>query len=297
MHPTKSLRAAQVLVTSAEEAKRITGEVVPIDAAPGHEHRMAFTIRVPAVSCAVLASFNSPLNMVVHKVVLALAAGNTIVIKPLPGDAFQRYRSVESLLLQASPNHIQLCSGRGERRLAATWVENQEIAFILSPAVQRFGTYPREYRPASQRSRVGQGSIAATIVHEDADGAKARVANSASGAPTNPALLGPKTLCSRASCGGQVSPGRLLKAAIDKLQCGDPHDPKTIVGPMISEKEAIRTESWVREALEQGATLVHGNRREGALFYPTVRTDMRVMCRRRFLPWSFRSFLIAISTR
>jgi acyl-CoA reductase-like NAD-dependent aldehyde dehydrogenase len=81
---------------------------------------------------------------------------------------------------------------------------------------------------------------------------------------------------------------KLFKSAIEKLPCGDPHDPKTIIGPMISEKEAIRAETWVREALEHGATLVLGNKREGALLYPTVltnvRTDMRVMCQEIFGP-------------
>jgi succinate-semialdehyde dehydrogenase/glutarate-semialdehyde dehydrogenase len=79
-----------------------------------------------------------------------------------------------------------------------------------------------------------------------------------------------------------------LKAAIDKLPCGDPHDPKTIVGPMISEKDAIRAETLVREAVEQGAKLLHGGERKGPLLYPTVltnvRTDMRVMCEEIFAP-------------
>src|SRR6185295_16583799 len=75
-------RAVQTFILSAEEAKRLTGEVVPIEAAPGHAHRMAFTIRVPRGVVCGITSFNSPLNMVAHKVAPALASGNTVVLKP-----------------------------------------------------------------------------------------------------------------------------------------------------------------------------------------------------------------------
>ncbi len=279
-------RAAQVLVTSAEEAKRLTGEGVPIDAAPGHEHRMAFTIRVPRGVVCGITSFNSPLNMVVHKVAPALASGNTIIIKPPQATPFSAAILVESLLAAGlPPNHIQLVQGAGAK-VGGYLIENQEIAFYTFTGSTEVGKFIREnigLRP----SALELGSIAATIVHEDADLERAapRVANSGfrragqSCTSTQRLFVHERVL----------EPfSRLLKAAIEKLPCGDPHDPKTIVGPMISEKEAIRTESWVREALEQGATLVHGNRREGALFYPTVltnvRTDMRVMCQEIFAP-------------
>jgi aldehyde dehydrogenase (NAD+) len=78
-------RTVQTFVISAEEAKRLTGEVVPIEAAPGNAHRMAFSIRVPRGVVCGITSFNSPLNMVAHKVAPALASGNTVVIKPPHG--------------------------------------------------------------------------------------------------------------------------------------------------------------------------------------------------------------------
>jgi succinate-semialdehyde dehydrogenase/glutarate-semialdehyde dehydrogenase len=79
-----------------------------------------------------------------------------------------------------------------------------------------------------------------------------------------------------------------LVASVRALKVGDPHDPSTDVGPMISEREAMRAESWVREAIDRGARLVEGGRREGPLFYPTILTDvqrsMRVMCEEIFAP-------------
>jgi succinate-semialdehyde dehydrogenase/glutarate-semialdehyde dehydrogenase len=80
----------------------------------------------------------------------------------------------------------------------------------------------------------------------------------------------------------------LFVAATRKLKVGDPHDPSTMIGPMISEAEAQRAESWVQEAVEQGARVVEGGRREKALLYPTILTDvrpeMRVMCDEIFAP-------------
>ena len=279
-------RAAQVLITSAEEAKRLTGEVVPIDAAPGHEHRMAFTIRVPRGVVCGITSFNSPLNMVVHKVAPALASGNTIVIKPPQTTPFSAAILTECLLEAGlPPNHIQLLQGGGSE-VGGYLVDNQEIAFYTFTGSTEVGKLIRE-KIGLRPSALELGSIAATIVHDDADLERAapRVANSgfrrAGQACTSTQrlfvherVLEPFT--------------QLLKTAIEKLSCGDPHDPKTIVGPMISEKEAIRTQAWVSEAIDHGAKLVLGNKREGALFYPTVltdvRTEMKVMCQEIFAP-------------
>ncbi|MGH3242526.1 MAG: aldehyde dehydrogenase family protein, partial [Spirillospora sp.] len=77
-------RAVQTMLISAEEAKRIDGAVVPIQAAPGFEHRLAFTIRTPVGVVGAITPFNSPLNTVAHKVGPALAAGNAVVVKPSP---------------------------------------------------------------------------------------------------------------------------------------------------------------------------------------------------------------------
>lgn len=279
-------RAAQVLITSAEEGKRLTGEMIPIEAALGHEHRMAFTIRVPRGVVCGITSFNSPLNMIAHKVAPALASGNTIVLKPPQTTPFSAVILVEALLAAGlPPNHIQLLQGGGAE-VGGYLIENQEIAFYTFTGSTEVGKLIRE-KIGLRPSALELGSIAATIVHQDADLERAalRVANSgfrrAGQACTSTQrlfvhqqVLAPFTA--------------LFKAAIDDLPCGDPRDPKTIVGPMISEKEALRAESWVREALDQGATLVHGNKRQGSLLYPTVltsvRPEMRVLCEEIFAP-------------
>src|SRR5204862_4633354 len=107
-------RTIQTFIVSAEEAKRLTGEMVPIEAAPGQAHRMAFTIRVPRGVVCGITSFNSPLNMVAHKVAPALAAGNTVVVKPSNLTPLCATRLSE-LLVDAGcpPGHINVIHGPG----------------------------------------------------------------------------------------------------------------------------------------------------------------------------------------
>ena len=144
------------------------------------------------------------------------------------------------------------------------------------------------------RSRIGLrpsalelGSIAASIICEDADLERAapRVAN-AGFRRAGQSCTSTQRLFVHADVVEQFT--ALLIAATEKLPVGNPHDRRTIVGPMIHENEARRAEEWVRESVAGGARILHGGQREGALFYPTILTDVRpdmpVMCREIFAP-------------
>ena len=279
-------RAIQTLIVSSEEAKRLVGEMVPIDAAPGQSRRMAFTIRVPrGVICGITA-FNSPLNMVCHKVAPALASGNAVVIKPSELAPLSGTRFFE-LLLEAGfpPGHLNLVHGPGAD--VGPWlIENPDIGFYSFTGSSSVG--------ASLRARAGLrpvalelGSISPTIVCEDADLERAAVRCAASAfrragqVCTSTQRLFVQRGIERAFT------DRLVQATM-ALHVGDPRDPATDVGPMISERQARRAESWIREAIEAGATLLHGGRREGALLYPTILAgvDARspLVCEEAFAP-------------
>jgi acyl-CoA reductase-like NAD-dependent aldehyde dehydrogenase len=105
-------RAIQTFLISAEEAKRLVGEVVPIEAAPGNAHRLGFTIRVPRGVVCGITSFNAPLNFVAHKAAPALAAGNTVVLKAPQATPFSAAILCE-ILLEAGlpPAHVNLVQG------------------------------------------------------------------------------------------------------------------------------------------------------------------------------------------
>jgi succinate-semialdehyde dehydrogenase/glutarate-semialdehyde dehydrogenase len=279
-------RAVQTIVVSSEEGKRLVGEMVPIDSAPGQSHRLAFTVRVPrGVVCGITA-FNSPLNMVCHKVAPALGSGNAVVLKPSEVAPLTATRFFE-LLLDAGfpPGHLSLVHGPGAA--VGPWLAgNRDINFYTFTGSTAVGGWLRE-QVGLRPILLELGSISPTIVCEDADldRAAARCAASAFRRAGQVCTSTQRLFVQRS-----VEPAfrEKLVAAAAALQVGDPHDPRTDVGPMISEREALRAESWVRDAVAAGATLVHGGRRDGALMYPTILADvhprMRVVCEEIFAP-------------
>jgi succinate-semialdehyde dehydrogenase/glutarate-semialdehyde dehydrogenase len=279
-------RAVQTFVISAEEAKRLAGEVVPIEAAPGQAHRMAFTIRVPRGVVCAITSFNSPLNMVAHKIAPALASGNTVVIKPSQLTPFSAALLCE-LLLDAGlpPAHANLVQGPGSE-LGPWLAEHPAIRFYTFTGSTEVGRGLRQsigLRPVA----LELGSIAATIVCDDADLERAapRCANSAFRRAGQACTSTQKLLVAEAVF------DRFLERLVDatrKLPAGDPRDEATVVGPMIGEAEARRAEAWIREAVAAGARVVEGGTRAGALLQPTILTEvppaMRVVCEEIFAP-------------
>jgi acyl-CoA reductase-like NAD-dependent aldehyde dehydrogenase len=279
-------RAVQTFLISGEEAKRVTGEMVPIENAPGHAHRLAFTIRVPRGVVCGITSFNSPLNMVAHKVAPALASGNTVVLKPPQLTPFSATLLAELLLRAGLPRaHVAVLQGRGSE-IGAWLVENDDVRFFSFTGSGKVGKLLQRsvgLRPIT----LELGSISGTIVCDDADLERAA----------------PRCVTSAFRRAGQACTSiqrlfvqqsvldrflGLLTAAAMALKVGDPHESDTAVGPMISEVEAQRAEAWIGQAVADGARVVCGGTREGALLQPTILVDsrpgMRVMCEEAFAP-------------
>ena len=279
-------RAAETFRLSAEEARRLVGEMVPIQGAAGQSHRMAFTIRVPRGVVGGISSFNSPLNMVAHKVAPALAAGNSVVFKPPVATPLSATRLFE-LMIEAGvpPTHINLVHGEG-RDVGQQMVDHPGIDFFTftgSTPVGKIIRQSRGLRPVA----LELGSIAATIVCADADLDRAALRCAQSGfRRQGQACTSTQRLFVQRD-GLETFTDKLL-TEVESLVVGDPRDHRTDVGPMISEKDAARAEVWVQEAVAQGATLMAGGVREGAVLPPTVLTDvtpaMRVMCEEIFAP-------------
>jgi succinate-semialdehyde dehydrogenase/glutarate-semialdehyde dehydrogenase len=279
-------RTVLTLIACAEEAKRITGEIVPLDGAPGQEQRLGFTIRVPVGVVCAITPFNSPLNTVAHKIGPALAAGNTVVLKPASVTPLSATALCEVLLDAGLPTtHISLLHGRGST--VGMWLlEEPGIAFYTFTGSTDVGkTIQRTV--GLRRSQLELGSVSSTIVCQDADLAR----------------TAPRCMSAAFRKAGQVctSVQRLyverpivsafveqLVDATTRAKVGDPRDPETLVGPMIHRREAERASEWVAEAVAQGARIAVGGGRDGALFQPTVIVDatvrMRVMCDEVFAP-------------
>jgi acyl-CoA reductase-like NAD-dependent aldehyde dehydrogenase len=279
-------RGIQTLLISAEEAKRIAGEVVPIDGAPGQEQRMAFTIRSPVGVVCAITPFNSPLNTVIHKVGPALAAGNAVVLKP----AMQTPLTAELLcqvLAEAGvpAGYINLVHGHGPD--VGMWLlEDPRIAFYTFTGSTNVGRIIQR-TIGLRRSQLELGSISSTIVCEDADLVRAvpRCVNASFRKAGQVCTSVQRLYVQKSILDGFVAS---LVAATKQARVGDPKDPATLVGPMISVREAERAAAWVDEAVAQGARLVCGGLRQGALFFPTILVDatasMRVMCDEIFAP-------------
>lgn len=265
-------RAALTLEISAEEAKRIKGEGVPIEAAEGSENRQAFTMKVPVGVVAAITPFNVPLNLVCHKIGPALAAGNSVVLKPAEATPLSALLLAEILDDCGLPKgRLNVLTGKGSR--IGDWlIDNHNVnlfTFTGSPAV---GKFIRE-KAGLRKVLLELGNNSATIIHSDVD-----VAESA-------AQVAQKSF----NNAGQVciSVQRVfvhediydefmdkVKEVTNGLVLGDPFDEKTNIGPMIAEKEAVRVENWVNEAVEQGAVLETGGKREGVFYQPTVLSNV-----------------------
>ena len=279
-------RAIQTFLISAEEAKRIAGEVVPIESAPGNAHRLAFTIRVPRGVVCGITSFNAPLNFVAHKAAPALAAGNTVVLKAPQATPFSAVLLSELLLEAGLPAaHVNVVQGPGSE-IGRWLVQNHQIRFYTFTGSTSVGR--QLHREVGLRPiALELGSIAATLVCEDGDLDRAapRIANSAFRRAGQACTSTQRLFVDR-----RVLEPFLTKfaAATNSLPVGDPRNPNTAIGPMISSAEAERAEQWINEAVAQGARLVAGGQRRGALLMPTilvdVRPEMRVLCEEIFAP-------------
>jgi succinate-semialdehyde dehydrogenase/glutarate-semialdehyde dehydrogenase len=216
----------------------------------------------------------------------ALASGNAVVIKPSEVAPLSATRLFE-LLLEAGfpPGHLNLVHGRGAD-LGPSLVENPGIDFYSFTGSSRVGAWLRE-RAGLRPVALELGSISPTIVCHDADvdRAAARCAGSAFRRAGQVCTSTQRLFVDRAI--EPVFTERLVGATA-ALRVGDPRDPKTDVGPMINEKEARRAETWIRDALDAGAILVHGGRRDGALLQPTILANVppqqSVVCEEAFAP-------------
>jgi succinate-semialdehyde dehydrogenase/glutarate-semialdehyde dehydrogenase len=278
-------RCVQTLKLSAEEARRLAGDVVPLAGAPQQNGRMGFTLRVPLGVVLAITPFNSPLNTVAHKIAPAFAAGNAVVLKPASHTPLTACLLAQVLLDAGLPRGF-LSLLIGGAAVARWLIEDPHVRFIAFTGSTEVG---REIQRDAglRRTQMELGSIACTIVCDDArlDAALPKIVNAgyrkAGQVCTSIQLL----LVQRAVV-DEVT--RRLSALVRALPYGDPRDPATVVGPVISEQAAQRIESWVDEAVAHGATRLVGGPRQGSVVPPTllagVQPTMKLGCCEVFGP-------------
>jgi len=278
-------RCIQTLKLSAEEARRLAGDVIPLAGAPQQAGRFGFTLRVPLGVVAAITPFNSPLNTVAHKIAPAFAAGNAVILKPASHTPLTACILVQVLREAGVPRgFLSLLYGSAD--VAERLLEDQRVRFFAFTGSTEVG---RKIQQAAglRRTQMELGSIACTIVCDDAnlDKALPKVIN-ASYRKAGQVCTSIQLLLVHTAIVSEVQ-SRLSKL-VQALPYGDPTKPDTVVGPLISEEEAVRVEAWIEEAVAQGAKRLVGGPRKGAVVPPTllasISDSMKVGCREVFGP-------------
>ncbi|MBI2154915.1 MAG: aldehyde dehydrogenase family protein [Candidatus Rokubacteria bacterium] len=279
-------RAAETITGSAEEAKRIHGETIPLDGAPGGAGKFGVTLRVPCGVVVAISPFNFPLNLVCHKVGPALAAGNAVVIKPATDTPLSALKLTEILLEAGLPAEgVQCLTGSGGE-IGDALVADRRVRKITFTGSRDVGE--RICRLAGiKKVTMELGSNSPIIVMPDADLDKVAVAVAATGyANAGQVCISTQRVLTAGKVYGDFLDA--LTPRVAALTTGNQLDPKTKVGPMVREKDAVRVEEWVKEAVSTGARVVVGGERRGTIYAPTivadVKPEMRISCDELFGP-------------
>lgn len=265
------VRRAQVtFALAAGEARRPIGEVLPLDLEERAEGRLCMYTRVPRGPVAAIAPFNFPLNLIAHKLAPAVAVGASVVLKPPPQCPITGHVLAEILIEAGLPENA-LSVLHCPPDVAQIMVEDERMKVLSFTGSDVVG-WKLKAIAGKKQVLLELGGNAPCVVDEDAD---------------LDVVMGPVVAGSWANA-GQVCIKvqrilvhaaiyedfltRFIEATKD-VPCGDPLDPNTFVGPLIEPQHVDRVLSWVREAVDQGATLHCGGEADGAVVAPIVLTD------------------------
>ncbi len=266
-------RAVLTFRLGAEEAERLYGEVIPLDLMPSSKGRLGITRRFPLGPIAAISPFNFPLNLAAHKLAPAIAAGNSIVLKPPSKDPLTMLTVAEIVdgagLPQGAVSILPMTRELGDRMVADE--RFKLLTFTGSPSV---GWRMKE-RAGKKRVVLELGGNAGVIVDQsaDLDWAVKRTLAGAFGYAGQVCISVQRLFLHRAVYDEFLE--RFIAGARE-LKAGDPLDPATQLGPMVDEAAARRAERWVREAEELGGRVLLGGRADGSFFPPTVLVDTPV---------------------
>ncbi|MEY4174541.1 MAG: hypothetical protein RI900_1706 [Actinomycetota bacterium] len=281
-------RAVGTFQFAAAEARKLGGEMIPLDAIPAGEGKLGFTLRVPIGVVGAIAPFNFPLNLVAHKLGPAIAAGCPVVLKPASQTPFSSLRLAEMLVEECGlpAGYLQVVTGGGGT-VGNALVDHPDIALITFTGSPEVGWAIRARAP---RKRVGLelGNNAPCIIAADGDWATAAAKIKVAGfSHAGQSCISTQRVFVHSSLAAQFTSA--LVAHVESLVVGDPMDEATDVSALISTGERDRVASWVEEAVAQGATVATGGTIDAnGVLRPTVitgaRHDMKVCALEVFGP-------------
>lgn len=265
-------RAIFTFTQAASEAERIGGDVIPLDLMPSSKGRLGITRRVPIGPVLGISPFNFPLNLAVHKVAPAIAAGCSILLKPPSADPLTML-TVARIIADAGVPAGAVNIVPTSRSLGDRLVQDERFKLLTFTGSMDVG-WRMKAMAGKKKIVLELGGNAAVIVDKDADldFAAKRITTGAFSYAGQTCISVQRVYAHEAIAGQLLAS---LKASAAALKVGDPLEDTTDVGPMIDEKALTRTEQWVQEAVQEGAEVVTGGRREGAFFRPTILTKVK----------------------
>jgi len=278
------VRTQDTMSLSAEEAVRIEGEHIPLDASAMGAGKICFMLRFPVGVVAGITPFNAPVNLACHKIAPSIAAGNALVLKAPPQSPGVIHELAKIFVDAGTPAGV-LNVLYGDI-VGPALVRDPRVDFITFTGSPRAGA---EIKAASGLRRVALelGGNGTTIVHSDAKIAEAaQVCARNSMRLAGQSCISVQTVYVHRSVYDKFVP--MVAEEVSKLKLGDPLDPATDVGTLIDERAAQRVETWIAEAKAGGARVLTGGKRHGAAIEPTVIADakpaMKVVCDEVFGP-------------
>jgi acyl-CoA reductase-like NAD-dependent aldehyde dehydrogenase len=279
-------RAISTFTMAAVEARRLAGDVVPMDAAPAGVGKMAYTLRVPIGVVGAITPFNFPLNLVGHKVAPALAAGCAVVLKPAGQTPLSALLLAE-LETEAGlpPGWLNVLVGPSAE-IGDVLVEDERVRLITFTGSAEVGWTIRE-RAARKKVNLELGNATPVIVEPDADleTVATKVAANAFAFAGQSCISVQRIYVGREAYDDFVD---RFVPKVEALNVGDPADEDTDVGPVIDEDARDRIVSWIEEAKAGGAKVLTGGEVADGILRPTVLADvtaeMKVSCLEVFGP-------------
>jgi acyl-CoA reductase-like NAD-dependent aldehyde dehydrogenase len=279
-------RATSTFTMAAVEARKLAGDVVPMDASPAGAGKLAVTLRVPVGVVGAISPFNFPFNLVAHKVAPALAAGCAVVLKPAS------QTPLSALLLAELETEAGLPAGwlnvvcGSASEIGDVLVGDERVALITFTGSSGVGWKLRERAPR-KRVNLELGNATPVIVAADADldDVATRLAANAFSFAGQSCISVQRIYVERDAYDAFLE--RFLPK-VDALVVGDPADDATDVGPLIARTERDRVLEWIEEATARGGRVLTGGTLDGELLRPTVVAeappDAKVACEEVFGP-------------
>jgi len=264
-------RASLTFRLGAEEAERMTGELIPLDLMPSSRDRVGITRRFPIGPIAGISPFNFPLNLAAHKVAPAIASGNPIVLKPPSADPLTML-TIAEIIEAAGPPAGSVSILPMTRELGDRMVADERFKLLTFTGSPSVGWRMKE-RAGKKKVVLELGGNAGVIVDAsaDIDWAVRRCLIGAY-AYAGQVCISVQRMFVHESVWDEFM-GKFV-AGVAGLKVGDPLDPTTDVGPMVDANQASRTQRWVDEAVALGGKVLAGGRADGNFFPPTVLTDV-----------------------